>query len=218
MSASPSTIRPVWKLRHPASGLLHLAGAVSSLLGMIWMLTWTSHLLATLVFGCSMVLLYGASSTYHLVHAPAAAMRVLRLLDHSMIYVFIAGSYTPFCLLGVPPSLGIPFAIAMWSMGILGVAVKLFYSGNSRVLRVGLYLIMGWIGAALLPAMYRTLPPGGFAWFVAGGAIYTVGALVYAFKRPDPFPEHFGYHEIWHLFVLGGSGCHFWAISQYVLR
>ncbi len=218
MKESISTIRPAWGMRHPASGLLHLSGALLSLAGTLWLLTWTEHPAVALVFGGSMALLYSASSSYHLLQTPEPITRVLRLLDHSMIYVFIAGCYTPFCLLTVPPSLGVPFLAGVWVLGLLGVAMRLFYTGKSRWLRAGLYLAMGWMGVFLFPAIYRSLPAPGFLGLVLGGVAYSTGAIVYALKRPDPFPRVFGYHEIWHLFVLAGSGCHFWAIAWYVMR
>jgi hemolysin III len=211
LSVSPSSIRPAWGLRHPASGLLHLVGALGTVGAAIWSAFYASQPLAPLVFSVSMFMLYAASSAYHLVRGPDRLMRKLRLLDHSMIYVFIAGSYTPFCL-KVDPEIGIPFLIATWSLAAVGVFLKLFSAYSSRLFRVGVYLGMAWLGVFLVPAMKASLSPISFQWFLAGAAIYTAGSFVYALKRPDPWPEHFGYHEIWHLFVLCGSYCHLRAV------
>lgn len=210
-AVSPSTIRAAWGLRHPASGLMHGVGALGSLAAAAWAVLTLEHPIAVLVFALSMFLLYGASTAYHLVQARDSVMRKLRLLDHSMIYIFIAGSYTPFCL-NIDPARGVPFLIATWSVAALGVALKLFNPSQSRGFRVAAYLGMAWVGIFLLPSLASSLSTETFRWFIGGALAYTFGAGIYAAKRPDPWPAHFGFHEIWHLFVLAGSFCHFMAV------
>jgi hemolysin III len=217
-----STIKPLFGLRHPASGLLHLLGALFAMTGTAWTLMgfldrhsfW--HIASISIFGGSMTLLYLASASYHLLSLSEKGTRILRQLDHSMIYVFIAGSYTPFCLLLFRSGNGWSYLTGVWVLALAGVGSKVFWPGSSRRFRVFLYLLMGWICVFMIPQLWAALPAGGFAWLVAGGAAYTIGAAVYALKFPNPSPEYFGYHELWHLFVVVGSGCHLWVVSQYL--
>jgi len=216
-------IRPYWGLKHPASGLLHLTGAIFAAATTLWTVldpassqsAW--HVVSALIFGLSMFLLYSASSTYHLLHASEKRTKLLRQLDHSMIYVFIAGCYTPFCLVPFRGTFGLYLLALVWLLAGAGVAVKLFWLESSRWIRIGLYLLMGWMSVVIMPQLLAVLQGGGFTWLALGGAAYTIGAVVYALKKPDPLPEIFGFHEIWHLLVLAGSFSHFWMIKAYVL-
>lgn len=223
-------IRPFLSLRHPISGLSHLVGACLALIGLFWLLhvpnssgevgeqNGTLRMISALVFGISMVLLYSSSSLYHLLDLSDKAMRRLRQLDHSMVYIFIAGTCTPVLLVPLESTRGSLYCIVIWALAILGVLIKIFWVESSRWLRVSLYLAMSWLTVIPLPELVRALPFQGSAWFVAGGLAYTSGSVIYALKRPNPFPSVFGFHEIWHLFVLLGSFCHYWAIKQYILQ
>jgi hemolysin III len=175
------------------------------------------HVAGFAVFGASMILLYAASAAYHLLPVSAPLADRLRRVDHSAIYVFIAGCYTPVCLLPLRAAGGAWWLALVWSLALLGVALKLVWLESSRWLRIGLYLGLGWLGVAILPSLLPRLDRGGVACLAAEAAAYTVGSLVYASKRPDPFPRVLGFHEIWHLFVIAGSACHFLLVKGSLL-
>ena len=217
-------LRSLWRwFRQPVSGLSHLAAALLSAVGLVWLLRLVAasgaeaRLAPLAIFGGSMVLLFTASALYHLLPVSERSVARLRKLDHSAIFVFIAGSYTPVCLLVLQGKKGLLLTVAIWAAALLGVLMKLVSVGTSRWLRVGPYLLMGWMALLALPDLWAKLPGAGFAWLAAEGLIYSLGAVVYAAKWPDPLPERFGFHEVWHLFVIGGSFCHFWLVAQYVL-
>lgn len=221
-----TAIKNCWNwCRQPVSGLSHLMGAILALVGLIWMVSESlqegsvSKLIPSVVFGVSMVMLFLASALYHLLPVSEARLKFLRKIDHSSIYVFIAGSYTPICLLLLKDGKGPWIFGAVWGLAFLGVAFKFWRAKGegSRWMRSGLYLAMGWLSVLIMPDLWRALPPGGIAWLIAGGLVYSLGAVVYALRWPDPFPEVFGFHEVWHLFVLGGSFCHFWMVKNYLL-
>jgi hemolysin III len=217
------SIRSAWGLRHPVSAGTHLLGAGASLAATLSALPtvvdrspW--HLASLLIFGLSLTLLYLASGFYHGASLGERAMLRLRLLDHSLIYVFIAGTYTPFCLLPLRATVGLPVAVAVWGAAAAGVAVKIFYLESSRWVRVAPYVVMSAAGAALMPSLFHTLPHEAVVWVLGGGMIYALGALVYALKWPDPWPRTLGFHEIWHVCVLAASACHFYVVLHWVLK
>lgn len=205
------------------SGILHLAAAGFAGAGLIWLICRSGsynpifRLLPALVFGISMIFLFLASSLYHLLPLSEKGVRRLRKLDHSSIYVFIAGSYTPVCLMVLHDKKGLIIAAILWAIALVGVLVKIFWVERSRWVRIVPYLAMGWISVLILPDLWQRLPTGALVWLGAGGFAYSFGALVYALKWPDPLPNLFGFHEVWHLFVIGGCFCHFWMVKQYLL-
>ena len=204
--------------RDPISGLSHLAGALTGFGGLIYLLLQTiptgepRRIAAALVFGISLVLLYLASAAYHLLHVSEGAQVVLRRIDHALIFTLIAGTYTPFCLVTMANSWGTELLMTIWSIAIFGLGLSLFWIGAPRWLTTALYLFMGWFIVLALPAM-KALPPVAMFWLIVGGGCYTLGAVIYALKWPNPYPPHFGFHEIWHLFVLGGSTSHFLSVA-----
>jgi hemolysin III len=168
------------------------------------------------VYGASLIALYAASALYHLLPLSAAGTARLRRFDHAAIFALIAGTYTPVCLIALGGAWRWGLLALVWSLAMAGIFVKLTRMDAPRWLTVGLYLGLGWVALLAVPALLAALPMGGLVWFLAGGLVYSGGAVVYALKRPDPLPGAFGFHEIWHLFVLAGSACHFWAILRYV--
>jgi hemolysin III len=132
------------------------------------------------------------------------------------IFVLIAGTYTPFCLLALDGGWRWGLLGLIWSLALCGVLLKVFWMDAPRWLSVVLYLGMGWVAVIAAPALFRAVPPGGITWVLGGGLVYSAGALVYGLKRPNPVPGVFGFHEVWHLFVLAGSACHFWAVLRYI--
>lgn len=210
--------------REPANALTHLLGAVLAAVGTVAMIVvalgdpW--RLAAALVFGLSLVLLYTASTLLHGVHAGAGALLKLRVFDHAAIFVLIAGTYTPITLVSlrvVNPGWGWALFGIVWGLAVLGVLFKLFWIGAPRFLSVALYLALGWLSVVAIAPLLQALPVGALVWMLVGGLFYTVGALIYATKRPDPWPRSFGFHALWHLFVLAGSISHFVMVFVYVL-
>ena len=200
-----------------ANSGLHGLGALASLIGLGGLLfmgakTGGARALASAtVYGLSLVFLYTASSIYH--GAKTVAVRPgLKLLDHVAIYLLIAGTYTPFCLLPLWGTLGWELLGAIWALAIAGIILKAWFRERFKVAWVLMYLGMGWLAVLALQELLLLLSPMGFWLVVAGGLFYTVGVLFYALGRYIPFM-----HTIWHLFVLAGSACHYFTILFYVL-
>jgi hemolysin III len=210
------------RLREPVSGLTHLAGVLLALVGLGVLLVRASgagrvdQFVAFGVFGCSLVALYGASTLYPLLPVSPAAVARLRKLDHVAIFVLIAGTYTPICVLALEGGWGAGLLGLVWTLALCGIVLKVFWMDAPRWLSVGLYLAMGWLAVIAASAIFRAVPPGGMAWILGGGLVYSVGAVIYGLKWPDPAPGVFGFHELWHLFVLAGSACHFLAMLLYI--
>ena len=210
-------------LREPVSGFTHLAGIVLSAIG-LWLLISSSilqtdssiYITANLLYGISLIAMYSASTFYHLLPVKPKTILLLKKIDHMTIFFLIAGTYTPFCLISLKNPLGLKMFAAIWSVAILGVFLKIFWIHAPRWFYVSVYLFMGWMGAIIFQPLAQELSGNGIIWLIAGGLFYSVGAIIYGTKRPDPFPHIFGFHEIWHLFVMAGSFCHFWCIYRYV--
>jgi hemolysin III len=210
-------------LKDPVSGLTHLAGAVLAVIGLGALVVLSAvhsgpwHLVSFSVYGLSLVLLYTASACYHLLPLSAGKTLVLRRLDHIMIYVLIAGTYTPFCLVALRGGWGWSIFGAVWGLALAGLFLKLFWLTAPRWLSTAVYLIMGWVGLAAIVPLVAAVPVGALIWLLAGGICYSLGAVIYGLKRPDPWPGTFGFHELFHLFVLAGSFCHFYLMVRYLL-
>lgn len=210
------------KFREPVSGLTHLAAGILAAAGLVILVAMAlssgsvDRIVAVGIYGCSLVALYAASALYHLLPVSESAIARLRRLDHTMIFVLIAGTYTPVCLLALSGGWRWGLLGTVWALALCGVLLKLLRMDYHRWVSVALYLGLGWMALIAAPAILRALPVGGVAWIAAGGLVYSAGAIVYAVKRPDPIPGAFGFHELWHLFVIAGSACHFWAVAYYV--
>lgn len=208
------------RFKDPVSGFSHLGGFVLGFVGVVFLLVRTAKdaasIVATLAYGASLLALYAASTVYHLRIADPETTRKLRLVDHGAIFVFVAGSATPVFLRGLEGTTRVVMLAGIWTVAALGIALKLAWQSAPRVVYTGIYVAMGWGAALQWSSLARTLPSYATNLVVAGGIVYSLGALVYASKRPDPLPKVFGFHEIWHLFVLGGSALHFAAIALIV--
>jgi hemolysin III len=170
------------------------------------------------IFATSLMLLYSTSATYHQVRFWRRGWaRVFKRVDHSMIFVLIAGTYTPFCL-DVSLAWGIPMLAVVWTLAGLGALTKIVWPDAPRWLGVGLYVALGWIALVAAAEVVDRYLGSPLALLLAGGALYTVGGIVYGLKRPDPWPRVFGYHEIFHSFVVAGSAVHYAAVAIYVVR
>ena len=158
-----------------------------------------------------MILLYGASATYHSVNLSGEALQIFKKLDHMMIFVLIAGSYTPVCMITLERSLGYRLLTVIWAIALVGMLFKLFWVNCPKWVSSVLYISMGWVALFAVSPIYHAMPLSAFLWLLAGGLIYTAGGVIYALKLPIFNARHknFGSHEIFHLFVMGGSFCHF---------
>jgi hemolysin III len=208
------------KFREPVSGLIHLVSAVFALVGTVLLVIAgggsTTRLLSFLVYGLSLITLFTASTLYHLVRMPDADTSKLRKFDHAAIYLLIAGTYTPICLNLLTGSLKWEFFTLIWGFALVGVVVKLFVIKAPRWVTAGIYLVMGWMAVLVVKPLALAMPPAGLAWMLAGGLLYTVGAVIYITKKLDFVPGVFGFHEVWHVFVTLGAACHFIMIFKYV--
>jgi hemolysin III len=200
------------RIREPFNGASHLLGLLLAGAGTILLLRMASgpwQLTAFSIYGATLILLYGVSALYHLLHVSDRPLRALRTLDHIAIYFLIAGTYTPIALVTLHNRLGWALLATVWLIAAAGIPFKLFFLDAPVWLSTGTYLAMGYLALVAVVPLARTVPVSGLLWLVAGGVAYTVGAVIHTRKRPDPFPGHFGHHEIWHVLVLAGSACHF---------
>lgn len=208
-------------MRDPFSGLSHLAGALLALIGLAYMLMhipeqqFGYYLASYLVFGISMFVMFAASAVYHLMEISEEGIRALKRVDHMAIFIMIAGSYTPYCLLGLTGDLAWWMFGVVWSIALAGILVKIFWLHAPRWLSTALYLGMGWVSLVVYEPLSEGLSEGAIDWLLAGGIAYSVGAIVYATKWPN-LHKHFDFHDFWHLFVLAGAACHFVSIAHYM--
>ena len=213
------------KLKDPGSAITHLIamiGAVICSFPLIYKAAHSSNttaVAAMTIFICSMILLYGASTLYHSLDISAKINLVFRRIDHAMIFVLIAGSYTPVCLLALDRSKGIPLLIFIWLAAAVGISLKIFIINCPHWVSSVIYIAMGWTCVFVFKPLLSVLPPAAFGWLLAGGIIYTIGGILYGLKLPifDKLPANFGSHEIFHLFVMGGSAIHFYTVFHFVL-
>ena len=190
-----------------AAGVLLVVGAPSS-----------HAAFAAAIYGASLATLLGTSALYHRRNWSPSRREILRRFDHSAIFVLIAGSYTPACRLAMEPAEGHPLLIVIWSGAVAGIAISVGWPRAPRALKTLLYAALGWVGVVSAPALQRSMGTSGLVLFVGGGVIYSVGAVVYVKKRPNPWPATFGYHEIFHLLVIAAATCHFVAFARFILK
>lgn len=211
-------------IREPGSAITHFIGMMLAILASTPLLIKAvlsgqkTIMTAMAVFILSMILLYGASATYHTVNAGGRILRFFRKLDHMMIFVLIAGSYTPVCLVVLGGRSGYTLLAVVWGIAILGMAVKAVWITCPKWFSSVIYIAMGWACLGVFGQLWDTLPRAAFLWLLAGGLIYTAGGVIYALKLPlfNSRHRYFGSHEIFHLFVMGGSICHFIFMFRYV--
>jgi hemolysin III len=209
-------------LRDPMNGLTHCVAALLAVAGTVTLILrsldpvqpW--HIVAFSIFGGGMILLYTASTLYHWLPLDERGIRILRRVDHAMIFVYIAATYTPICLITLRGPWGWSILAVVWTIALAGILLKAFWITAPRWLSTAIYLGMGWIALVGIYPLVRSLPLAGLAWLVSGGLVYSLGAVIYALKRPDPFPGYLGFHEIFHFFVIGGSACHFILMYRFV--
>lgn len=204
-------------IREPGSALTHFIGMLLALCAAVPLLvraavhSGVKSLTAMTVFMISMVLLYAASTIYHSVNCSGRILRIFRKVDHMMIFILIAGTYTPVCLLTLPKPSGLMLLAAVWGIALVGIFIKSFWITCPKWFSSVLYIAMGWSCLSVLGQLFSLLPLHAFLWLLAGGLIYTAGGIIYALRLPlfDARHPMFGLHEIFHLFVMAGSLCHF---------
>ncbi len=210
------------RLPDPMSGLTHFIGIILAAIGLVILLTrrgqafTTGHAVGFAVFGGAMVMLYTCSTLYHWLPLTGRHRAFFRRLDHMMIFIFIAASYTPICLVTLRGVWGWSILGTVWGIAVAGLMMKLFWLEAPRVLYTLIYVLMGWVIVVGIWPLSRALAWPGLMWMAAGGVCYTVGAGIYAAKRPNPWPRLFGFHEIFHVLVMLGSLAHFWMHYRYV--
>lgn len=211
------------KLKDPISGLSHLGGALLSIAGLVLLVCYAvrygtaKHIAAFAIFGASLILLYSSSAVYHLARVPEKIGAILRRIDHMMIYVLIAGTYTPICLIALTGAWGLSLLITIWVLAVAGIIMTVVWFGAPRWLTTAVYLLMGWLVIIAFFPLVHVLPIGGVTWLIIGGLLYTVGAIIYGCKWPRLNSSWFGFHEIFHFFVIGGSLGHFWLMFRYLM-
>ncbi len=209
--------------REPVNAISHMAGALASIVGLTLLVVFAAmkadalHVVSFSIFGTTMILMYTSSFLYHAVKVSDQALAIFRRVDHVMIFMLIAGSYTPICLVPLRGPWGWSIFGTVWGIALIGTGIKIWAPNVPRWISTGIYLIMGWMCVIAIYPLVKNLSPASLMWLGLGGLFYSVGALVYALKRPNPFPGLFGFHEIWHFFVMSGSACHFWLVFKYLM-
>jgi hemolysin III len=210
-----------WRVKEPFNSYSHLLGVLLSVVGLLTLIVESRghpwRVVGFAIYGVSLILLYSASTMYHGLHVSPRCEDFLRRLDHVAIFILIAGSYTPVCLVTLRGGWGWSLFGVVWGIAVGGAVLKLFFRHLPSWATVALYLGMGWLAIIAIGPLVRSFPAPALFWLVAGGMAYTGGAVIYALERPDPFPAVFGHHEIFHIFVLAGSALHFVFMARYVV-
>lgn len=204
-------------LKDPGSAITHFIGMMMALFAALPLMLKAfnkpdrTHMLSLMVFIISMVLLYAASTLYHSLNLSEKINRTLKKADHMMIFVLIAGTYTPICLEVLDKETGLPLLCLVWLIAVVGIIIKAFFVYCPKWFSSLLYIGMGWICVLVFSRLLNEMSNEAFGWLLAGGIIYTIGGIIYALKLPvfNSLHKNFGSHEIFHLFVMAGSFCHF---------
>ncbi|MCH5337836.1 MAG: hemolysin III family protein [Acetatifactor sp.] len=211
-------------IREPGSAITHFIGMLMAVFATVPLLVKAGitsgnlNFTSMAVFMASMILLYGASATYHSVNLSGRYLNIFRKLDHMMIFVLIAGSYTPVCLIVLGGKSGYTLLALVWGIALTGMIIKACWITCPKWFSSVIYIAMGWVCLLVFGQLLSTLPTAAFLWLLAGGLIYTAGGIIYALKLPLFNSKHraFGSHEVFHLFVMAGSICHFIFMYGYV--
>lgn len=212
------------EIKDPGSAITHFIGMMMAIFASTPLLIRAAnnpdqiHLISLGIFIGSMILLYAASTTYHTLNLSDRSNRILRKIDHMMIFVLIAGTYTPVCLIVLEKKIGYALCALVWGIALAGIIIKAFWITCPKWFSSVLYIAMGWVCVLAFTQLLNALSPAAFGWLLAGGIIYTIGGIIYALKLPIFNSRHknFGSHEIFHLFVMGGSICHFIVMYCFV--
>ena len=212
-------------IEDPCSAITHFIGMLMAIFAAVPLLIKAAsepgriYIISLAIYAASLILLYAASTTYHTFDISEKVNTVLKKIDHMMISVLIAGSYTPVCLIVLRGRTGLILLTIVWSIAIAGILIKAFWVYCPKWVSSVLYIGMGWTCVLAFTQILNNMSPAAFGWLLAGGIIYTVGGVIYALKLPifDNRHKNFGSHEIFHLFVMGGSACHFVVMYAFLL-
>ncbi len=211
-SPSPARVKPRYRgVSHEIAAFLSLPAAGA----LVALARGSTAVAAAAVYGVSLVLLFTASAVFHRPMWRPRKRDLLGRVDQAAIFVLIAGTYTPFCLLLGPGTGRLLLALA-WAGALLGVGLALLWPSAPKRLMAAIYVLVGWFVVPVLPSLRAALPATYFALLLGGGLVYTAGAVIYALRRPDPYPAVFGYHEIFHLLVIVGAACHFGVATRVI--
>lgn len=213
-----------FKLKDPGSAITHFIAMILSIFAAGPLLIRASvkhhglHVFSLAIFIFSMILLYAASTTYHTLDISPKINKILKKFDHMMIFILIAGTYTPVCLIVLNNSMGYLLCGIVWAIALIGILIKALWIHCPKWFSSILYIGMGWVCVIAITQLLKALSPAAFGWLLAGGILYTIGGIIYALKLSVFNAKHkcFGSHEIFHLFVMAGSACHFVLMFQYV--
>lgn len=201
-------------------GWFHFGAAIAAIVGLVALVLLADSAEAYVggvIFAASLIALYATSATYHTVTWGRRMRAFMKRLDHSMIFVLIAGTYTPICLIAASTAWGITILAIVWSIAAAGIILKVFWPGAPRWLSVLLYASAGWLGAIAGVPLTEWLAWAPIALLIMGGVLYTIGGIIYATRRPNPWPKVFGYHEVFHLLVIAGSVLHYTLVAAYLM-
>lgn len=212
-------------IKDPGSAITHFIGMLMAIFAAVPLLIKAAHepsriyVISIAVYAASLILLYAASTTYHTFNRSEKINTILKKVDHMMISVLIAGSYTPICLLVLGGRTGLLLLGIVWGIAVIGILIKAFWVYCPKWISSVLYIGMGWTCVLAFTQILNSMSAAAFGWLLAGGIIYTVGGVIYALKLPifNSRHKYFGSHEIFHLFVMGGSACHFVVMYAFVL-
>ncbi len=212
-------------IKEPGSAITHFIGMLMAIFAAVPLLIKAAHepgkiyIISLTIYAASLILLYAASTTYHTFDISPKINTILKKIDHMMISVLIAGSYTPVCLIVLKGRTGIILLSLVWAIAIAGILIKAFWVYCPKWVSSVLYIGMGWTCVLAFTQILNNMSPAAFGWLLAGGIIYTVGGVIYALKLPlfNNRHKNFGSHEIFHLFVMAGSACHFIAMYASLL-
>jgi len=212
-----------WSMKDPMSALTHFIGFLAVIPCFIFLLVKAREeadlllFVGFLVFGMSLIMLYSASTIYHMLRLSEEKTKLLRRIDHMMIFVLIAGTYTPICLIPLQEEGGWGLLAVIWGIALAGILLKIFWLSAPRWLSTFIYISMGWLAVWILIPLEKAVSWAGVAVLLAGGIAYTVGAVIYGLKKPNFTFKHFGFHEIFHVFVMIGSGFHIAFMFRFIL-
>lgn len=212
-------------IKDPGSAITHFIGMLMAIFAAVPLLIKASHepgkiyVVSLAIYAASLILLYAASTTYHTFDLSERVNTILKKIDHMMIFILIAGSYTPICLLVLPGRTGKVLLFLVWGIAIVGILIKAFWVFCPKWVSSVLYIGMGWTCVLAFTQILNNMSRSAFIWLLTGGIIYTLGGIIYALKVPlfDSRHKNFGSHEIFHLFVMGGSACHFVVMYAFLL-
>lgn len=214
-------MKKLFRMKEPVSTWTHFITFIAAIVGLVFLVIMTNHnvtkLITTTIFGVSLILLYGASSLYHWVKTTPKKELILKKIDHVAIYILIAGSYTPLFFYGLDGAWRGTMLTAVWILAFIGILLKIWFINAPRYVSTAFYVTLGWIAVVPFVQLSSHLPTGAIVLMVSGGVAYTIGAIIYATKCFDFIPNKFGFHEVFHLFVMAGSASHFFMVMYFIV-